>query len=113
MVEESRRLGSDDDIDVQVGWRLAKGRVLRELGREGGADLLEDAVRIAEQTDYVNHTADALLALAEDHRAHARDEPARAASTRALALYEQKESLVMAQRTSVFLEGLGPGGADG
>ena len=113
MVGEARRLGAADDIDVLVGWRIAMAGVLRDQGREGGDVLLEEAMQIAEQTDYVNHTADALLALAEEHRARGRNEPARAAATRALTLYEQKESLVMAQRTSVFLEGLEPSGADG
>ena len=80
--------------------------------REGDA-LVEEALRIAEQTDYINHTADALLALAEEHRVRGKNEPARAAAARALALYEQKESLVMAQRTSLFLEGLAPRGNNG
>ncbi|MET1011596.1 MAG: adenylate/guanylate cyclase domain-containing protein [Actinomycetota bacterium] len=105
LIEEGRRLGAANDTDVQVGWRIAMARVLRALKREGGDVLLEEAVRIAEQTDYVNHTADALLASAEEHRDRGRGEAARAAAVRALALYERKESLVMAQRASAFLEG--------
>lgn len=105
MIEEGRRLGAVNDTDVQVGWRIAMARVLRALEREGGDVLLEEAVRIAEQTDYVNHTADALLASAEEHRDRGGGEAARAAAVRALALYERKESLVMAQRALAFLEG--------
>ncbi len=82
----------------QMMWRQARGKVLARRGElQEGERLAREAVALAAETDMLNAHADALLDLAEVLALAGQD--ARAELEQALALYERKGNLVMAERT--------------
>jgi tetratricopeptide (TPR) repeat protein len=87
-----------DEPMVQLLWRQARGKVLARRGElEEGERLAREAVALGAQTDLLNAHADALLDLAEVLELAGRDP--RPELEHALALYERKGNLVMAERT--------------
>ncbi len=79
-------------------WRQARGKLLARRGEfQEGERLAREAVALAEETDMLNAHADALIDLAEVLALAGQD--ARAELGQALALYEGKGNLVMADRT--------------
>ena len=78
--------------------RQVRGKVLARRGEHDEAErLAREAVALAAETDMLNAHAGALIDLAEVHALAGQD--ARAALERALALYEHKGNLVLAERT--------------
>jgi class 3 adenylate cyclase/tetratricopeptide (TPR) repeat protein len=109
-IDESRALGDPEDIDVQVGWRVALGRIRALEGKgEDAVKVVSDAVEMAERTDYVLHLADAKLALAEVKREVGDTVGAVSACQAAQALYMRKGCVVMADRASGLLAELNRG----
>jgi len=96
--EESERLGAPDDVLTQVDWRVLRAKV---LGRRGQCDdaerLAREAVELAQATDYVDETANALAALAEVLELSGKVDEARIAREQAVPLYEQKGNVVRAR----------------
>ena len=106
-------LGRDDEADewlqhgqtepseerfAQMVWRQAGGKLLARRGEHEEAErLAREAVALGADTDMLNAHGDALLDLAEVLALAGRD--ARAELEEALALYERKGNLVMAERT--------------
>ena len=87
---------------TQVLWRRVRAKVLARRGESEAAEqLAREAVALAEETDALNEHAAALLDLAEVLTLGGRD--ARAELEDALALYERKGNLVMAERTRARL----------
>ena len=79
-------------------WRQARGKALARRGDlEEGERLAREAVALAGETEMLNAQADALIDLAEVLALAGRD--ATPDLDRALALYERKGNLVMAERT--------------
>ena len=79
-------------------WRQVRGKVLARRGElQEGEQLLREAVALAEETDILNAHADALVDLAEVLALAGHD--ASSELDRALARYERKGNLVMAERT--------------
>ncbi len=102
----SEELGASDDVITQMLWRQARAKVLarrRELGE--GERLAREAVALAEQTDMLSAHGDALMDLAEVLALAGKDP--RAELEQALALYERKGNLVMADRARARLAELG------
>jgi hypothetical protein len=82
----------------RILWRQARGKMVARRGElREGERLAREAVALAEETDMLNAQADALIDLA-DVLTLAGQDP-RAELERALALYERKGNLVMAERT--------------
>jgi tetratricopeptide (TPR) repeat protein len=97
-VERGRETAQSEERLPQMLWRQVRGKVLARRGElEEGERLVREAVALAEETDMLNAHADALIDLA-DVLALAAQDP-RAELDRALALYERKGNLVMAERT--------------
>jgi class 3 adenylate cyclase/tetratricopeptide (TPR) repeat protein len=93
--EEAARLGSPDDAELQVVWRIAQSRIRAANGSAAEAvALAEEAVGIAERTDAPNLRADANLALAHALAAEGREYDARRAAQTALSFYEAKGNVV-------------------
>ena len=107
-------LGRDDEADQWLGRgheispsaeplpqmlsRQVRGKLLARRGElQEGERLAREAVALAAETDMLNANADALLDLAEVLALARQD--ARAELEQALALYERKGNLVMAERT--------------
>jgi class 3 adenylate cyclase len=92
----SEAAASEDDVHAQVAWRAARAKALAALGRDADAEACaRDAVRLAATTDSPLLAADALLALAT---ALGDAGEGRETAERALALYEEKGSVVAAER---------------
>jgi tetratricopeptide (TPR) repeat protein len=102
----SEELGASDDIGTQMLWRQTRGRAIAERDLQAGEALVREAVTLAEETDMLNHRADALLDLADVLELASRREEAAAEVGEALALYERKGNVVMAERAPGRLVGL-------
>jgi class 3 adenylate cyclase/tetratricopeptide (TPR) repeat protein len=97
-------LGATDDAWTQMLWRQVKAKVLARRGEHAEAErLAREALAIGEETDLLNSVAEAYGDLGEVLALAGRADEAAAASAEALARYERKENLVMAERTRVRL----------
>jgi class 3 adenylate cyclase/tetratricopeptide (TPR) repeat protein len=97
-------LGASDDVLTQILWRQVKAKLLARRGDHGGAQrLAREAVALGNETDLLNHVADAYADLGEVLELGGRTDEAAMARAEALARYERKENLVMAERTRARL----------
>ena len=97
-LERGRRDAPSEERIPQMLSRQARAKLLARRGElEEGERLAREAVALAEETDMLNAHADALIDLAEV-LALAGEDP-QAELEQALALYERKGNLVMAERT--------------
>jgi class 3 adenylate cyclase/tetratricopeptide (TPR) repeat protein len=103
--EWSRRceeLASSVDVHTQMLWRQARAKALAHRGELAeGERLVREAVALAEPTDMLNAHAEALMDLAEVLTLAQKD--ASAELEQALALYERKGNVVMAERARAHL----------
>ncbi len=100
-------LGATDDVVTQMLWRQLRGKVLaRRSDLAAGEALTREAVVLGEQTDALQHRADATLDLAEVLQLAGQYELAAGELRRALDLYERKGNLVMAARVRERLAAL-------
>ena len=96
---EAKRLTQHIDVVSQVNWRRVRAKVLARRGESGdAARLAREAVEWAETTDALEVAADAYLDLAEVERLSGRPDAAAEALGRALAAYERKGLVPMAER---------------
>ena len=103
----SEDASSPDDVHAQISWRVARAKVLAQLGRGREAqDLGAAAVELAGTTDSPVFAAEALLALAEAHAAAGEPEEARDAAVHAQQLFEAKGNVVAAGRAGALSEEL-------
>ena len=99
-----RALDVRQNVLGQALWRQVQARVRAARGERAQAEALaREAVAIIERTDGLNFQGDAFCDLAEVLAAAGRTEEAAAALEQALARYERKENLVMAERTRTRL----------
>jgi class 3 adenylate cyclase/tetratricopeptide (TPR) repeat protein len=97
--ERSRGLTAEDDFASQSGWRMARARILAHRGDVDEAlRLADEAVEIAETTDYLVWRGDAHEVRGQVLEARDRGDDAREAYERALEAYERKEAVVAAAR---------------
>ncbi|HEX5591552.1 MAG TPA: adenylate/guanylate cyclase domain-containing protein [Candidatus Limnocylindrales bacterium] len=93
----AEQLGDVDDVQTQVPWRSARGRVLAARGEhEAARRLASEAVELANGTSDLILRADALADLAEVLEATGDHESAGPPFREALGLYEQKGDVVSA-----------------
>jgi class 3 adenylate cyclase/tetratricopeptide (TPR) repeat protein len=97
-------LGASDDALTQMLWRQVKAKVVARRGEHADAErVAREAIAIGEETDLLNGVAAAYADLGEVLTLAGRAEEAAAALAEALARYERKESVVMAQRVRARL----------
>jgi class 3 adenylate cyclase/tetratricopeptide (TPR) repeat protein len=97
-------LGASDDALTQMLWRQVRARVLALRGEYSEAErLAREAVAIGERIQALSWQADSYANLGEVLGSASRTDEAAAALEDALARYERKGNLVMAQRTRVRL----------
>jgi class 3 adenylate cyclase/tetratricopeptide (TPR) repeat protein len=100
LIELAARWTLADDTDAQVGLLRVRANLLAHQGDfDEALRLVEEATELSAQTDYLNHQAKALTDLADVLELAGRREEAAAALEKALALYERKGNLVMAELT--------------
>jgi class 3 adenylate cyclase/tetratricopeptide (TPR) repeat protein len=100
LATRARAASAADDVLSQMLWRTALAKVAARRGHAHEAEsLAREAVTIGAGTDYIPIRADCLADLAEVLRLAGRADDAAAALDEALALYEQKGNVVMAERT--------------
>jgi class 3 adenylate cyclase/tetratricopeptide (TPR) repeat protein len=93
-------LGGSEDADTQMLWRQVRAKVLARRGEHAEAlRLAADAIAIGEQSDHVYFRANARADLAEVHVTAGDRQEAVNALEQALALYEAKGNVTMAERT--------------
>jgi class 3 adenylate cyclase/tetratricopeptide (TPR) repeat protein len=102
--ERAAELGASYDAANEMHWRQVRAKVLARRGEHTEAErLAREALAIGEGTDILDGQADANVDLAEVFLLAGRTEEAAHALERALARYEQKGNVVMAERTRVRL----------
>ena len=88
-----------NDVLSHIFWRSTRAKILAHRGEFGVAeDLARQAVAFAEQSDFLNGHAEALMDLAEVLELAGKPDQAAASIDQALALYERKGNIVMAER---------------
>jgi tetratricopeptide (TPR) repeat protein len=96
----SAELGASDDIVTQMLWRQSRAKVLARHGHHDEAErLAREAVAIGDETEILSLQAGVYADLAEVLSLAGRRREAADAFEEALARYERKENLVMAERT--------------
>ena len=99
-IELAARWSLSDDTDAQMGLRRSRASLLARQGDlEEAERLAREATELAARTDSLNDHANALTGLAEVLELAGRRDQAADAVEEALALYERKGNLVMAERT--------------
>jgi predicted ATPase/class 3 adenylate cyclase len=101
--ERFARLGAElaveDDVITQAMWRNVHATALARRGELVEAEeVARQAVVLAEQTDFLNHRAQALVVLGTVLGRRERSEAAHEALVAALGVYEEKGNLVAAAR---------------
>ena len=101
-LERGRATAPSEERLPRMLWRQARAKVLaRRAEYEEGERVAREAVALAEETDTLSAHGDALVDLAEVLALAGRDP--RAELEQALALYERKGNLVMAERARAML----------
>ena len=104
VTDHARKHADPGDLGAQVQWRCAHAKALVRRGRDKRALRLSDeAVQLAQRTDFTNLQADALTTLAEVHRLQRRTADTTRALIQAAELYKSKGNLVAGARTDVQL----------
>ena len=107
LTELSEQLSASCDLATQVMWRGVRARILEGRGETGpAARLAQEAVALAERSDFLNHRADALMDLAQVLQAGRRVDESAQATAQALALYEEKGNVAGAAKARGSLESL-------
>jgi class 3 adenylate cyclase/tetratricopeptide (TPR) repeat protein len=97
-------LATSHDAHAQMGWRQVRAKVLAHGGEHAEAEsLAREAVAVGEGTDFLDAQGDAYVDLAEVLALGDRPGDAAKALAEALARYERKENLVMAERVRARL----------
>ena len=91
-------------------WRAVRARVQARQGSGAALALAEQAVGLADETDFVELQGDCLVALADVLKAVGRNDDAGPALERAIRLYERKGNVVLAARTRSRLTSTRPTG---
>jgi tetratricopeptide (TPR) repeat protein len=93
--ELADELAASGDLLTHMVWRGVRARILAKRGQIVDAETFaREAVAIAEQTDFLNDRAVALLDLGEVLATAERVDEARSTVAEAVALYEQKGNVV-------------------
>jgi class 3 adenylate cyclase/tetratricopeptide (TPR) repeat protein len=96
---ETEATAAANDVVTQVVWRVARSRVRVRRGElEAAEQLVGHALRLAERTDFLDLRGTALLAAADVARAAGRHRDEDALTSRAVAVFERKGSVVGAAR---------------
>ncbi len=102
--DETERIAAADDFEPHARQRLVRARVFARRGDFESADeLLREAMKIIEPTDYVILQLDLAFARAEVDRLAGRPEAQRAALEGAIPIAEQKQNLVALERIRAAL----------
>ena len=113
LTELSEELSAQCDLATQVMWRGVRARILAGRGETGPAErLAQEAVALAERTDFLNHRADTLMDLAQVLQAGGRVDESAEATARALELYEEKGNVADAAKARASLATLPQVGND-
>jgi tetratricopeptide (TPR) repeat protein len=97
-------LGTSDDVLAQILWRPVKAKVLARRGEHAEAErLAREAVALSEGTDALNMQGEAYADLAEVLAVADRPNDSAEALEQALARYQWKENVVMAERVRARL----------
>jgi tetratricopeptide (TPR) repeat protein len=100
---------ASEDAWQQTLWRQVKAKVYARRGEFAEAERLAgEAVAISDETDMLNLQGDAHADLGEVLQLAGKPDEAAAALKQALARYERKENIVMAERVHARLAELQP-----
>ena len=99
----SEEVAAEEDLTAQVVVAGSAREAARPGGLGGGPPLAAEGVAIAERTDFETVQAEALIDLAEVYLAGDREDEARSAVQRALAVLERKGDVASAARARALI----------
>jgi predicted ATPase len=103
--EVSEAATAPDDRSAGVQWRAVRAKLLARGGELAAAEALaQDAVALADETDFTVLRGDAFMDLADVLRTAGRETESAACAEQALELYEQKGNVVAAERARRILD---------
>ncbi|HKR99611.1 MAG TPA: hypothetical protein VJU79_08865, partial [Candidatus Dormibacteraeota bacterium] len=104
LTEEAQHLTLDGDVDAEVSWRRVHAKLLARAGDiDSAVRLAKEAVDFATPTEYLTLTGDAYRDLAVVLRAAGHTDDADSALRLALAFFERKGNVIMAEATRAQL----------
>jgi tetratricopeptide (TPR) repeat protein len=107
LIEASERLAARDDVATAIGVARARAHVaVARASHEESIARAEEAVRVADATDYLDERADLYLHLGETLIAAGQVDAAAGALREAIALADRKGSTVLADRARTLLAGV-------
>ena len=107
LTEEGEALAGAGDFDAQGRWRATRAKVLARRGQYGAAvRLAEEAVPLVPATCDAPERAEFLVAQAEVARLAGAAGQAEAGLRRALEFYQDRQMVVLAERTRALLASL-------
>jgi class 3 adenylate cyclase/predicted ATPase len=98
MADHVRDLAAEDDVDVQVAWRLVYGRCIAATEPSAALETVEKAVELSQQADNPRLRASAQSALGDVLHVIGRADEARQAWSRAAELFAAKGDIVSSER---------------
>jgi predicted ATPase len=105
----SHSTAAAEDLVTQVMWRGVRAKILARQNRMEEADVLaREALKMAEQTDWLTHHADALLDFSHVVRLMGLSVEADAAARESIKLYERKGNVVSAGAARSWLAAAAP-----
>jgi tetratricopeptide (TPR) repeat protein len=108
--EISEDASSPDDVASHIAWRSTRARILaRRAAFPQAESLARQALRLTEETDFLNMHADVLIALAEVLRLEHLVDGAGQCVEQAIELYERKGNVPSAERARAALGALTAG----
>jgi tetratricopeptide (TPR) repeat protein len=106
LIEASQRLAAQDDVATAIGVARARAFVpVPNVSHEESIARAEEAVRVADATDYLDERADLYLHLGETLVAAGRVDAAAGPLLEAISLADRKGSTVLADRARTLLAG--------
>jgi tetratricopeptide (TPR) repeat protein len=107
LCREGRDASRANDIHGQIAWRSTQAKILARRGELATAEKLAyEALAFAEQSDFLNSHAHALVDLAEILTMAGRQTEAASSINSAIDLYEQKGNVALAAQARVRLDSL-------
>jgi tetratricopeptide (TPR) repeat protein len=107
LARESQEAARPNDLHSHILWRTARAQVLAHRGQLDSAEALAlEAVAFAEDSDFLDSHADALMVLADVHAQAGRTEEAVEDARHALELYEEKGNVLSAKSGRLRLQAI-------
>ena len=107
MADQGASSAAPYDLEAQIGWRIAKGRILARRGSHADAeDLVREAIRLVSKTEFLNLRGAVFMGMADVLTADSRHPEAAEAAREAWRSYGRKGNRVGSRRAEALVRSL-------